>query len=165
MGWIQDRPGRFQALCVTLIAAIWLLIEYFWPGFQKEWVLAKNSQTRLDIYLGTLGAAAIVSGFSGVVSVFGLTSDSDRFVRFRVQAGVALQNNWSNVVSAGLLGMAFALAAAITDALTAPRVATGLFALSCCFLLENAVRTVWLMKKLIGVTAESDKEKYAEDNF
>jgi len=165
MGWIQDKPGRFQALCVALIAAIWFLIEHFWPSFQSDWILAQNSQTRQDIYLGTLGAAAIVSGFSGVVSVFGLTSDSERFVRFRVQAGIALQNNWSNVVSAGLLGMAFALAAAITDALTASRVATGLFALSCCFLLENAVRTVWLMKKLIGVTAESDRKKYAAENF
>lgn len=165
MGWIQDKPGRFQLICVLVIIVVLGAIELRWPVFQADWVSPTNRQTRLDIYLGTLGAAAIVSGFSGVVSVFGLTSDSERFITFRVRAGKALQNNWSNVVAAGLLSMGFALAAALTDTVFEPRLATILFALACWFLLENAVRTVWLMKKLINVTADSDQQKYAEDHF
>lgn len=162
MRLFKKHPRRFQAVVIFAVLVEAIILQVWFPETWAGWGSVELDTGRRELLTGTLAAAAIVTGFSGVISVFGLSADSDAFVKFRVRAGAPLRTNWAAVSQAGLMSMAFALSAAILDTFGQSWVSIYFFQLAAVFLIENGFRSLWLLGKLVTVNDATDKARYKE---
>jgi hypothetical protein len=148
--WID---GAIVVLVTAHLFATWhKLIPNVWTALSEP----ANQTAAQAIYLALLGPAAIVAGFAGVVVVFGVTASSDRFKRFRAQAGSSLRKTWVSSSLSGFVAVAFALSAAIlsVSGLTLP--APFAFEAGALILAHGAIRLLWILSQMIGVVRADD---------
>jgi hypothetical protein len=153
---VVDHPALLDALFLALVGlhaglSAASLVPNLWAPLTHTDVAAQAG-----LYLGFFGAAALVSSFSGVVVIFGLTPQSLRFRRFRINAGGSLVRNWTWTSSVGFLGAALALAAAIASLSGGAWLAPWFLELAIFLVSHSAVRLVLLLKGLVKVVRADD---------
>ncbi|MFJ3027979.1 hypothetical protein ACIPEQ_03975 [Curtobacterium sp. NPDC087080] len=131
---------------LTPLPDIWEPLVQFDAGVQSA------------LYLGFFGAAALVSSFAGVVIIFGLTPQSIRWQRFRVEAGESLARNWTSTSASGFIGAGLALAAGVAALSGGAWLAPWLFELGIGLVAHSSVRLIFLMRKLVDVIRGDDVE-------
>ncbi len=98
----------------------------------------------------------MVGGFAGVVVVFGLSSDDERFRKVRLKAATSLQRNWTSVVTTPLVAAFGALVAATLARATWIDGAAWVFELCVLLAAHGAVRLVVVLFELVKVVHNSD---------
>ncbi len=82
---IKDRPALVTGGLI-IIAVLYTFAAWLWPAVDF-FALLRAPPERLDsvvsLYLGVAGVAAVGAGFAGVVIVFGLDTQSEKFLDFR----------------------------------------------------------------------------------
>lgn len=157
-----DHPivvdGALLLVVVAHTVATWLgPVPDLWEPLTKQ-----DESVQSSLYLGFFGAAALVSSFAGVVIVFGLTPQTPRFQRFRVEAGESLARNWTSTSASGFIGAALALAAGIAALSGGAWLAPWLFELAIGLVAHSSVRLVILMRELVDVIRGDDVEAVRE---
>lgn len=153
----RDQPFRLDAGLLALVvvhglATQFRLIPNLWEGLAFA-----DPQTDVQaLYLGVLGAAAIVAGFAGVVVVFGLSAQSPRFQTFRATAGKTLARIWVASTLSGFEAVALCVAATVASLAGFGWLGPWLFELSLLFLLHGTVRLVWILRHLIKIVSADD---------
>jgi len=156
-GFLRGQPfwidGGIVALVGVHLYATWReWIPNVWEALSEP---ANQSQAQA-IYLGMLGPAAIVAGFAGVVVVFGITASSERFKRFRAQAGRSLRRTWVSSSLSGFEAVALAVAAALLSVSGLTFIAPFAFEASLLLLLHGSIRLVWILSQMIGIVRADD---------
>lgn len=161
-GHLLDHPST-----VTLILGAVVAIHF---GVSKLWIPELSPSLLFDaldpaslptavasLALGVAGVAAMVGGFAGVVVVFGLSSDDERFRLVRLNASTSLRRNWMSIVTTPLAAAFGALLAAASA--TAWRPGAALWILEACLLLvaHGAMRLVILLNELVRVVHFADE--------
>jgi hypothetical protein len=157
-----DNPGVVNG-ALSVLVAFHAIATYFglpnvWAPFQDA---SKGDQA--GVYVGFLGATAVVSGFAGVVVVFGLSGTSEKFRKFRILGGKSLTRNWISTSSSALLASALALGAAIALYSGGGWLSPWLFEFGIVLIAHSSVRLLLLLRGLVGIVAADDviKERAA----
>lgn len=160
-----DHPGVVTAAIMSLVAVQYTLSLIASPSFSPGYLLLNSASSdtanaAMQIALGTAAVSAMVGGFAGVVVVFGLSSDDERFREVRQKASSSLRRNWRSVVSTPLLAAFGAIVAAWLAAVSLEP--SALWVLELCILLaaHGAVRLVVVLFELVKVVHAAD-EAYA----
>lgn len=153
---LQERPQRLNAIIVCFVGTQFLLtaagyLPNVWDG------LLLNIELSRDIYIAVTAAGAMMAGFAGVVVIFGLTSGSERFRRFRHRASGSLQRTWSTVSSAGFWSMGLGFSCLLLSAGNLDRTATWLLEVALLLLAHSSVRLIWILNVLVGIVAVDDE--------
>lgn len=162
---MQDRPYLLHTIVVVAVALEALAVAKWMPSFWNTWIEPDLAGGRREFYTALIGASALLSGFSGVVSIYGLQSSGRHFVRFKVRAGTPLKRNWTAIVSAAILAMFASMTAFVIDAVWSPLVAVYLTQLAILLLIENSIRSIWLLRKLVDVTTAEHQQTYSDQEF
>jgi hypothetical protein len=160
MGWLQDRPGvvtsaLFGAVAVHAVGALWCVPLRIWTPLTMD----PGVNAAGGLYLGLAGGSAMAASFAGVVIIFGLDRQSEKFLKFRQVAGRSLSSNWMSVIASSFSSAALSLAAAVIVALGHPDVAPWLFELSALLVVHAVLRMLWLLRTLMRVVKGEDDEK------
>ena len=153
---VQDHP---LYVSLSIFAAVAAQAALTWLGqLPNMWAgtLAQEDSVTVTLFLGTAAAAAILAGFAGVVVVFGLTADGDRFRVFRLEAGKSLRGKWTSTSLAGFAAAGLSPGAAIAVVNGPDVAAPWLFELSLLLMAHGALRTVWILRELIVVVRNED---------
>ncbi|MCQ4608813.1 hypothetical protein KBX14_00015 [Corynebacterium sp. CCUG 61414] len=111
-----------------------------------------------SLYTGALGAAATVSGFSGVVVIFALTANGKRFQKLRVLGGKALKSNWISSTSSGFFAVLAFTLANLLSLLNCPSIAPYIFQAGFLLLAHSSIRLVWLLGELTEIVIAADRD-------
>lgn len=156
-GFLRGQPFWIDVAIVVLVGLhLYATWREWLPNVWEALADAKDQGQVQAIYLSMLGPAAIVSGFAGVVVVFGITATSDRFKQFRAQAGRSLRRTWVSSSLSGFEAVAFAVAAALLSLSGLPFAAPFAFEASLLLLLHGALRLVWILAQMIGIVRADD---------
>lgn len=156
-GFLRGQPFWIDAAILFLVTvhfvATWLdRVPNVWVAFREP----SNQGAAQAIYLGTLGPAAIVAGFAGVVVVFGLTASSERFKAFRASAGKSLRRTWVASTLSGFEAVALSLGAAMLSVAGLTLIAPFAFEASCLLMLHGSLRLLWILSQMIGIVRADD---------
>ena len=160
--YLVDHPSAVTVVLLLAVVTQAIIASFWVPEISlANWFScltpsdARGAVT--NVALGTASVAAMVGGFAGVVVVFGLSSDDERFRTVRLKAATSLRRNWMSVVTTPLLAAFGALIAAALGA--SGRTATGLWVLEVCILLaaHGAIRLVVVLFELVKVVQASDE--------
>lgn len=143
--------------CVLLAA----LVHYVLMLFNRLPVPLGAEQENADslliaVYVGLSAAAAIAAGFAGVVIVFGLTSQSPVFVRFRQKAGARMRGNWISIISSAFSAAGLGLGAAVAAIAGWSSAGIVMCELGAALLIHSAIRTVWVLLVMIDLVEIDD---------
>jgi len=166
--YLVDHPSAvtlaiFILVLAHLIVATW--ISQVAPPALFVNVAAKALPAAVSsLAVGVASVAAMVGGFAGVVVVFGLSSDDERFRQVRLKASTSLRRNWMSVVTTPLFA-AFGSMLAATLA-TAGFIPAALWLLELCTLLaaHGALRLVVLLSELVRVVHAADEAQKTQDD-
>lgn len=161
-GRLLDRPAAVTGILVAFVAAHVLVSLVWFPGLSPANLFASVDAQDLptaisSLSLGVAAVAAMVGGFAGVVVVFGLSSDDERFRLVRLNASTSLRRNWTSIVTTPLAAAFGAILAA--SVATAGVAAAAIWILEACLLLaaHGAVRLVVLLNELVRVVHYADE--------
>lgn len=161
-GWFADYPPFVSLLIIALVVAHFLVAQEI-PEINIPAVLAQSSvpeprDTLTSLALGVAGVSAMVGGFAGVVVVFGLGSENDRFRLLRQSGGRRLRASWVSVVLSSFTGAFGAVIAAVI--VVGFGVEPGMWVLEVCLLFaaHGAIRLTALLSGLAGIVDEEDKD-------
>lgn len=121
-------------------------------------LLGQQTEDILAIYLGASSAAAIVAGFAGVVVIFGLTANGERFRILRATAGDRLGDNWTSTSVSGFSAAGLCLLASVFHAAGLSIVGPWLFELGLLLLIHGTIRIIWLLRELMKVVTRDDED-------
>lgn len=152
LGYLQDHPRM-----INLVAAITSAVASICIGLWWWKPFAALSSEGTSLALGLLSLAGILTGFVGVVIVFGLQASAPVFVRFRVQAGSSLGRDWLALISTGLLAAACSMASSVAYAVGQWTPGGGLLLLGVLYCTHCALRMLWLVRVLIDAVHADDK--------
>jgi len=162
-GWLADYPSLVSGLILIAVAAH-LALSQALPILNVAAALAGSEVpdpwgTLTSLALGVASVAAMVGGFAGVVVVFGLGSEHDRFRLLRRAGQRRLRANWVSVVLSSFAAAFGAVVAAVI--VVAFSVEAGMWLLEACLLFaaHGAVRLTALLAGLAGLVDESDADK------
>lgn len=159
--FLLDHPSM-----VTLMLAVVVVIQFLVSVIWLPWIAparlfdavspVERSKAIAELAIGVAGVAAMVGGFAGVVVVFGLSSDDERFRKVRLKAATSLQRNWMSVVTTPLVAAFGAFVASVIA--TAGAIDASVWLLELCVLLaaHGAARLVVVLFELVKVVHESD---------
>ena len=152
----KDHPlyislAAFGVVAVHATLTFLSVIPNTWAG-----VLAKDTSVAVTLFLGTAAASAILAGFAGVVVVFGLTADGERFRIFRIESGKRLQSNWTSTSLAGFTAAGLSLASSILMVNGPDFLAPWVFEMSLFLMAHGTVRTIWILRELVTVVRNQD---------
>lgn len=153
-----DHPALVDATALLIVA---IHATTTWLGwFPDLWapLIAADTGAQAGLYLGFFGAAALVSSFAGVVVIFGVTPQTPRFQKFRVEGGKSLARNWAWTSAAGFLGSALALSAGIATLSGGEWLAPWFLELAIGLVAHSSVRLVILLHALVGIVRNDDIE-------
>lgn len=158
LGCLQDHPRAINLLAaiVSVVASVCVAL-WWWAPF------AALAEEGSSLALGLLSLAGILTGFVGVVIVFGLQASAPVFVRFRVQAGSSLGRDWLALVSTGLLAAACSMASAVAYAAGQWTPGGGFLLLGIMYCIHCALRMLWLLRVLIDAVHADDKMQMSPD--
>lgn len=161
-GHLLDRPSTVTIVIAVVVAAQFAVSKLWLPFLSPSTFFAAVKPEQLPATIGSLAlgvaaVAAMVGGFAGVVVVFGLSSEDERFRLVRINASTSLRSNWMSIVTTPLAAAFGAiLAAGFATALWA---GAAIWILEVCFLLaaHGAVRLVVLLNELVRVVHFADE--------
>lgn len=159
--YLLDRPNVVTMLLVALIAAQ-LAVSMLWlpaasPGRLFDAIEPATRSTSIaDLAIGVAGVAAMVGGFAGVVVVFGLSSNDERFRQVRLKAATSLSRNWMSVLTTPLIAAFGAIIAAAAATSGHTDAAVWMLELFVVLAAHGAVRLVIVLFELVKVVHNSD---------
>jgi len=159
--YLVDHPSVVTLVLVGLVLAHYLFATYLWTEIQPLQFFNEVDSKTVDgsianLSVSTAGVAAMVGGFAGVVVIFGLSSDDERFRKVRLKAATSLRRNWMSVVTTPLIAAFGALMSAAFA--SSGRTNVALWTLEICVLLaaHGATRLVIVLFELVKVVHASD---------
>lgn len=163
LSFLLDHPSVVTCGLIGLVILQWLLSWTWFPWLSPlQWALDVPEANRPDAFAslatGVAGVAAMVGGFAGVVVVFGLSSNDERFRQVRLKASTSLRRNWTSIVTTPLFAAFGAMGAAALA--TGRHETSSLWVLEACVLLaaHGALRLVVLLAALVKVVHASDEQ-------
>jgi hypothetical protein len=156
-GLAQDRPVVVNVVLGLLVTGYWLLCHWH-PQLNIARILdraATNGEVA-SLHLGVSALAAMTAGFSGVVVVFGLTADAERFRQLRREGGDRLRANWVSVVSLSFVAAFIAVAGALASLAGWVQPSVWAVVVALLLLAHAAVRLVWMLTGLARVKKGDD---------
>ncbi|MFH5824734.1 hypothetical protein [Georgenia sp. AZ-5] len=164
LGVLVDRPSVVTiAMFAAVVAHALMSIRYpslnFWSSALPDGVPADGEPAR-SVYLALSGAAATSAGFAGVVIVFGLTTSSQSFRKFRTAGGAELRASWLSVIASSFAATIASLAAAVT---AMSIVGPWLFELGVLLWLHGISRMLFLLRGLMGLVKRDDADASRAD--
>ncbi|WP_341956139.1 hypothetical protein [Microbacterium sp. LWH13-1.2] len=167
-GWFANYPLFVSMLIIGLVIAHFAASQR-WPVLNVSAALAVTSAgdvkgTLTALALGVAGVSAMVGGFAGVVVVFGLGSENDRFRLLRRKGSRRLRANWVSVVLSSFTGAFGALVAAVI--VVGFGAEPGMWVLEACLLVtaHAAVRLTCLLAGLAGIVDAEDDDHARNTN-
>lgn len=156
---LRAHPRSIDAflLMVTAVQA-WLVHKGTLPDLWGALPSATNPERVEGLYASALGAAAVVSGFSGVVVVFALTANGQRFQRLRVRGGKALKANWMSATNSGFIAVFAFTFATVASLIGIGQLAPYLFQAGSLLLAHSSLRLLWLLGELSEIVVAEDKD-------
>ena len=160
LAWFADYPFF---VTVVLVLAV---LGHFWlsqtlPSLNVALRLAEADpsnprETLSSLALGVAGVSAMVGGFAGVVVVFGLGTENDRFRLLRMHGGRRLRASWISVVLSSFAGAFLAVVAAVL--VVAFGGEPGMWVMELCILLaaHGAIRLTVLLAGLAKIVDQED---------
>ena len=162
-GWFANLPLFVTVLIVAIVTTHFFLAQR-WPVLNVAAALAQtpagDSQATLtSLALGVATVSAMVGGFAGVVVVFGLGSENDRFRLLRRKGSGRLRANWISVVLSSFSGAFGALVSAVI--VVGFGAEPGMWVLEVCILVtaHAAIRLTCLLGGLAGIVDSEDEDK------
>lgn len=156
VGWIGDHPA-WTNIILALSVAAHSAASFIWP-IANFWALIFPGAEAdpVGISLAVVGTGALLAGFAGVVVVFGLQNNSERFRRLRRKGAKELQANWSAMSSSGFWTMGIALLSSLAFSGGWFLLGAMSLELALLFLAHGSVRLMWMFRLLIGVVGADD---------
>lgn len=143
-------------LWIALLVLVYALACWRWPKLDF-WVWLISDPGAFDRLTETLTtSSALVTGFAGVVVVFGLQSDSKRFRQLRIDGGKALQSSWSSVSASGFLALAAGFLAVIAFGGPLQPAGPWLVAVGTLLLTHSGIRLLWLLRMMASTVKGED---------
>jgi hypothetical protein len=165
-GWFANYPLLVSFLIICAVT-VHFYVSRTAPGINVAAALARSgvsdpADTLMSLALGVAGVSAMVGGFAGVVVVFGLGSENDRFRLLRRRGSARLRANWISVVLSSLSGAFGSVIAAVV--IVGFGIERGLWVLEVCFLLtaHGAIRLTALLAGLAGIVDSQDEDAERE---
>lgn len=162
-GWFADFPLLVSSTIVVLVLAHFWIAQSL-PAINVAARLASNTvgdprATLTALALGVAAVSAMVGGFAGVVVVFGLGSESDRFRLLRQSGGRRLRASWVSVVLSSFSGAFGAVVSAVM--VVGFGVEPAMWVLEACLLFaaHGAIRLIALLAGLAGIVDEQDRDE------
>lgn len=176
--WLDNRVVKWfldHAMAVTALLLLLVIMHFvasIWITPLDVGRLASGQATDatgnlISISLGMASVAAMVGGFAGVVVVFGLGVESDRFRLFRTLAGHSLRGNWTSVVLSPFAAAFGSLASAVVVLAGQPAAAIWLLEICCLVCLHAAVRLtvlLWALAILVDTDDQANQERAKESS-
>lgn len=161
-GRLLDNPSAVTITLGAIVAVHFSVSRLWFPEISPSNLFFAVGADDLpnaisSLALGVAAVAAMVGGFAGVVVVFGLSNEDERFRLVRIKASTSLRRNWMSIVTTPL---AAAFGAIIAAALaTAWWTGAAVWILEACLLLaaHGAVRLVILLSELVRVVHYADE--------
>jgi hypothetical protein len=162
-GFLIDYPTAANALVLTLVIAHFYLAQTFPSWDVPGRLAAANGKTAsledlTSIALGAASIAAMVGGFAGVVVIFGLGGEYDRFRVLRQKGGRRLRASWISVVLVSFTAAFGSLVAAIVCVAFTPYTGMWIFEASLLLAAHGAVRLTWLLSRLAILVDAADAD-------
>lgn len=159
---LKERPGRLNVRLLMLVVAHGVItnlgyLPQVWAG------LLVNVELARSIYTSVTSAGALLAGFAGVVVVFGLTSSSTRFRRFRKLAGASLKRNWSSVSASGFWAMGLGFFALLMSSGNLDLFAVWILELALLLLAHSSARLIWILNVLVQIVSRDDESEDKKD--
>lgn len=168
-GYLLDHPSAVTLIVAALVLSHFLASKYWLPQLSPAGLFAavtpKDLPTAVaELAIGVAAVAAMVGGFAGVVVVFGLSSEDERFRKVRINASTSLRRNWMSIVTTPLAAAFGSIVAAAFA--TAWWTSASVWILEVCVLLaaHGAVRLVILLNELVRVVSYADEAAQQEEN-
>lgn len=155
-GWLGDNPTRTNLFLFGFVA-VHTLALFIWPVLDVWTKLLANSNSPETVALALVTAGALLAGFAGVVVIFGLQNNSERFRKLRRKGGVELKQNWSSMSAAGFWTMGLAIISALGYMAGNTIVGGQFLELSLLVLAHGSIRLIWVLQQLIGVVSTDDE--------
>ena len=157
--FVSDQPFMVDLLLlgstvVHFVITMLGLVPNIWAG-----LLGSDQGPTQALYLGVLQPAAVVAGFAGVVVIFGLTADAERFRTFRANAGNSLKRTWVSSTLSGFEACLLCIVAASLSVAGLASIGPWLFELALLALIHGSLRLVWILSGLIGIVWAEDVKK------
>lgn len=161
-GLFADYP-LFVSVVVVALVGVHFWAAQVWPIVNVAQTLAQSQvpeprDSLMQLALGVASVAAMVGGFAGVVVVFGLGSEHDRFRLLRLAGKRRLRANWVSVVLSSFAGAFGAVISAVV--IVGFGVQPGIWTLEVCLLFaaHGAIRLTALLAGLAGIVDEGDQD-------
>ncbi|HXH36427.1 MAG TPA: hypothetical protein VNJ54_18770 [Plantibacter sp.] len=161
-GAFANYPFFVSVFVVALVLGHFLLSQKY-PILNVAFALTKTTAsdaqgTLTSLSLGVAGVSAMVGGFAGVVVVFGLGSENDRFRLLRRRGNRRLRANWISVVLSSFSGAFGALVAAVM--VVGFGIEPGMWVLEACLLFtaHAAIRLTALLAGLASIVDSQDED-------
>ncbi|WP_412148137.1 hypothetical protein [Curtobacterium flaccumfaciens] len=163
---LADFPSVVTASILAAVA-LQLVLSTWLPHLNVAHALAtaKTSDPRSvlsSLSLGVAGVSALVGGFAGVVVVFGLGTENDRFRLLRARGGRRLRASWISVVLSSFASAFGAVLAAVTVVAFDPEVAMWILEACVAIAAHGAVRLTALLAGLAKIVDSNDNEAAAD---
>lgn len=160
--WFADYPLAVSGFLIAVVL-IHLWLATIFPSLNVAAALADStiqdsSATLNELALGVAGVSAMVGGFAGVVVVFGLGSENDRFRLLRRSGGRRLRANWISVVLSSFAGAFGAVVSAVMVVAFAAEPAMWVLETCLLFAAHGAIRLTALLAGLAGIVDETDRD-------
>lgn len=167
-GWFANYPLFVSSLIMALVVVHFIVARH-WPVVNIAAALAQTESddvqgTLTSLALGVAGVSAMVGGFAGVVVVFGLGSENDRFRLLRRKGSRRLRANWVSVVLSSFTGAFGAIIASVI--VVASGAEAGMWVLEACLLVtaHAAIRLTFLLAGLAGIVDSEDADEERQRN-
>lgn len=163
--FLTSRPISIDILLLLFVVThaaltLWNKIPNIWGGQLGHEKLASLEA----LYIGALGAGAIVAGFAGVLVIFALSAPGERFRKLRIEGGKPLLANWITTSVSGFIATALFLIATVMSVLWNQEIAPFLFELGVLVLSHGAIRLLWLLREMVGIVRAEDDDKSNPDD-
>jgi len=162
VAYVVDHPSFVTVALAVAVITHFAVAKIWIPELSPSSIFRSVTPGDLassvaSLSIGVAGVAAMVGGFAGVVVVFGLSSNDERFRQVRIKASTSLRRNWMSIITTPLAA-AFGAVGAATIA-SATWTGAALWALEVCILLalHGALRLVVLLYELVRVVHASDE--------
>lgn len=162
---LTNQPRKVDVLIILFVVLHTVLsMKNAIPNIWELQQSPEKAASLESLYIGALGAGAIVAGFAGVVVIFALSAPGERFRKLRVDGGTALLANWTSTSASGFLSSLMFLVAAIGSILWGHPLAPFFFELGFLLLAHGSIRLLWLLRQFAEVVRATDIDSETSGN-
>ena len=160
----QDRPSFVNVLLGVCVGVYWAVCHWY-PGQNIARILdrAATNGEITTLHLGVAALGAMTAGFAGVVVVFGLTANAERFRQLRREGGQRLRATWVSVVALSFFSAFLSVGAATAALADWDQPSVWVTLLAVLLLAHASVRLVWMLTSLARVQHADDQDRGHEE--